>query len=171
MSDAKNVTLECQGPTFTHPKSPRASWDEYFMAIAKVVATRATCNRAHVGAVIVKDRTILATGYNGSVRGVAHCDEIGHDIVESIIEGQTKQNCVRTVHAEVNAIAQAAKNGAAVDGADLYITHYPCWPCAKLLFNSGIKRIVYDAKYSPDARVNDTAIRIGCNVFDINKES
>ena len=95
----------------------RASWDQYFMDIAVVVATRSTCPRKHVGAVIVRDKTILSTGYNGSVRGLPHCDEVGHMMVDG--------HCVRTIHAEVNAIIQAAKNGARIDGASIYVTASP----------------------------------------------
>lgn len=120
----------------------RRSWDEYFMAIATQVATRATCDRKHVGAVIVRDRTILSTGYNGSVRGVGHCDEIGH-----LMEGG---HCVRTIHAECNAIIQAAKNGVAIDGADIYVTASPCWPCFKMIANAGIRRIVFKEFYRDD---------------------
>ena len=98
----------------------RASWDEYFMNIARMVATRATCDRKHVGAVLVRDRTLLSTGYNGSIRGLGHCSEEGHMMEDG--------HCVRTVHAEANAIIQAAKNGVAIDGATIYTTASPCWP-------------------------------------------
>ncbi|MBD3336614.1 MAG: deaminase, partial [Candidatus Eisenbacteria bacterium] len=97
----------------------RASWDEYFMRIALQVATRATCDRRQVGAVIVRDRMILSTGYNGSIRGLPHCDDIGH-IMEN-------NHCVATVHAEANAIIQAAKNGVCVDRGTIYTTASPCW--------------------------------------------
>ncbi|MGZ3480084.1 MAG: deoxycytidylate deaminase, partial [Myxococcaceae bacterium] len=113
----------------------RSSWDQYFMDIARQVATRATCDRKHVGAVLVRDRTILSTGYNGSIRGMPHCDEVGH-LMEN-------GHCVATVHAEANAILQAAKNGVRIDGATLYTTASPCWPCFKLVANSGCVRIVY----------------------------
>lgn len=121
-------------------KNTRPSWDEYFMQIAKDAATRATCDRKHIGAVIVRDRAILSTGYNGAPRGLPHCDDAGHELVEG--------HCVRTVHAEANAIAQAAKNGASIDGADLYTTASPCYDCFKLLVNAGIKRVVYGEFYS-----------------------
>ena len=101
----------------------RSDWDRYFMEIARVVASRATCDRKHVGAVIVRDRTILSTGYNGSIRGLPHCDEVGHMMEAG--------HCVATIHAEANAILQAAKNGVAIDKADIYITASPCWPPAK----------------------------------------
>jgi dCMP deaminase len=117
----------------------RSDWDEYFMEIARVVASRATCDRKHVGAVIVRDRTILSTGYNGSIRGLPHCDEVGHMMENG--------HCVATIHAETNAILQAAKNGVAIDGADIYITASPCWPCFKMIANAGIRRIVFGEFY------------------------
>jgi len=126
----------------------RASWDEYFMNVARVVAIRATCDRKHVGAVLVRDRTILSTGYNGSIRGLPHCSEVGHMMEEG--------HCVRTVHAEANAIIQAAKNGVAIDGASVYTTASPCWPCFKLIANAGARRIVFGEFYR-DQRIFDYA--------------
>ena len=95
----------------------RVSWETYFMNIAREVATRSTCDRKHVGAVIVRDKTILSTGYNGSIKGLPHCDEAGHEMVEG--------HCVRTTHAEANAIVQAAKNGVKIDSAEIYVTASP----------------------------------------------
>jgi dCMP deaminase len=126
----------------------RSSWDQYFMDIAAQVATRATCDRTHVGAVIVRDRTILSTGYNGSIRGMPHCDEVGHMMENG--------HCVATVHAEANAILQAAKNGVRIEGATLYTTASPCWPCFKLIANSGCVRIVYGEFYR-DPRIFEVA--------------
>jgi dCMP deaminase len=119
---------------------PRATWDSYFMAIAEQVATRATCDRRHVGAVLVRDRSILATGYNGSVRGLPHCDDVGHLMRDG--------HCVRTVHAEANAVAQAARNGVRIDGATLYCTILPCLACMQLLANAGVARVVYGGEYN-----------------------
>ena len=118
------------------------------MDIATQVATRATCDRKHVGAVVVRDRTILSTGYNGSIRGMPHCDEVGHMMENG--------HCVATVHAEANAILQAAKNGVRIDGATLYTTASPCWPCFKLVANSGCVRIVYGEFYR-DPRIFEVA--------------
>lgn len=118
------------------------------MDIARQVATRATCDRKHVGAVVVRDRTILSTGYNGSIRGMPHCDEVGHMMENG--------HCVATVHAEANAILQAAKNGVRIDGATLYTTASPCWPCFKLVANSGCVRIVYGEFYR-DPRIFEVA--------------
>ncbi len=137
----------------------RASWDEYFMAIAHQVATRATCDRKHVGAVIVRDRTILSTGYNGSIRGLAHCDEVGHMMEDD--------HCVRTVHAEANAVAQAARNGVGIDGADIYVTASPCWNCFKLIANSGIRRICFGEFYRDD-RIYQHAVQLGIALVDLS---
>ena len=97
----------------------RVPWDNYFMNIAQVVSTRSTCPRKFVGSVIVRDKTILSTGYNGSIRGMPHCTEVGHMMEDG--------HCVATIHAEANAIIQAAKNGVAIEGASIYTTASPCW--------------------------------------------
>lgn len=131
--------------------SRRPPTDVYFMNIAQVVATRATCDRKHVGAVIVRDRRIIATGYNGSPPGLPHCDDVGHDLV--ITNG--KENCVRTVHAEMNAVAQAALYGVSIKDADIYTNTYPCWNCAKALLSGGIKTVYVDKDYNNDARVEE----------------
>ena len=130
----------------------RVSWDQYFMNIAVQAATRATCDRKHVGAVIVRDKTILSTGYNGSIRGLPHCDDAGHMMDNG--------HCVATVHAEANAIIQAAKNGTSIDGADIYVTASPCWNCFKLIANSGIKRIVF-LEFYRDERILSVAAQAG----------
>jgi len=121
------------------------------MDIARQVATRATCDRKHVGAVLVRDRTILSSGYNGSIRGMPHCDEVGH-LMEN-------GHCVATVHAEANAILQAARNGVRIDGATLYTTASPCWPCFKLVANAGCVRIVYGEFYR-DPRIFEVAAQL-----------
>lgn len=133
----------------------RKTWDQYFVDIAHEVATRATCDRKHVGCVLVRDRSIIATGYNGSVPGAPHCDDVGHDIVTTVVNASasTISNCIRTVHAEVNAVAQAARGGRATEGATAYTNTFPCWPCFKVLAAAGITRIVYDAEYKIDPRV------------------
>jgi dCMP deaminase len=139
----------------------RASWDEYFMNIAKVVSSRSTCERKFVGAVIVRDRTILSTGYNGSIRGMPHCTEVGHLMEDG--------HCVATIHAEVNAIIQAAKNGVAIDGASLYVTASPCWSCFKASANAGIRRIIYGEFYR-DERIFDVAKRLGLELQHLQLE-
>ena len=128
------------------------------MAIGRVVASRSTCDRKHVGAVMVRDRMILATGYNGSIRGLPHCDDEGHMMEDG--------HCVATVHAEANAIIQAAKNGVAIDGATIYTTASPCWPCFKLIGNSGCRRIVFGEFYR-DARIFEFAQRLGIELTEL----
>lgn len=119
----------------------RPSWDEYFMQIAHVVAGRATCPRRSVGAVIVLDKRILTTGYNGAPHGLAHCTEAGCHMVAG--------HCIRALHAEQNAILQAALNGVSTRGATVYVTCQPCNHCAKMIINAGIKRVIFEGDY-PD---------------------
>ena len=126
----------------------RPSWDHYFMTITRQVAERSTCLRAKVGAVIVRDRSILATGYNGSPAGMPHCTEVGCLMYESRTpDGEIETNCYRTIHAEINAITQAAKNGAPIRDADIYVTHTPCIHCMKVLINTGIRNIYFEKEY------------------------
>ena len=127
----------------------RPSWDEYFLQIARLAATRATCPRRRVGAVLVRDHRVLATGYNGSVHGAPHCDEVGCLIV--IRDG--RESCVRTVHAELNAIIQCAVNGVSSVGSTMYCTDFPCVSCAKAMVQAGVVRVVYLADYpDPNSR-------------------
>lgn len=126
----------------------RPSWDEYFMELANAAAKRATCDRGRSGCVIVKDKQLLVTGYVGSPVGLPHCDEVGHLFKKTYHEDGTITNhCVRTVHAEQNAICQAAKRGIALEGATLYCRMTPCRTCAMLIINCGIKRVVCQQKY------------------------
>ncbi|MBI4529766.1 MAG: dCMP deaminase family protein [Deltaproteobacteria bacterium] len=128
--------------------SDRPSWHQYFLTITRQVAERSTCNRAKVGAVIVRDKNIVATGYNGAPAGMPHCTDVGCLIYESKTpNGDTEENCFRTIHAEINAIAQAAKNGSSIKDASIYITHTPCIHCLKVLVNTGIKNIYYESPY------------------------
>ena len=120
----------------------RPDWDTYFMKIAHDVALRSTCDRAYVGAVLVREKRILTTGFNGSPAGLPHCDEEGHLLVEG--------HCVRTIHAEQNAIIQAALHGVSTKGATCYVTHFPFLICAKALINAGVVRIVFDNQYRVD---------------------
>src|SRR3989339_1670683 len=136
----------------------RPTWDDYFMNIAKQAATRSTCDRKHVGAVIVRDRIILSTGYNGSIRGWPHCDEVGHMMENG--------HCVATIHAEANAIVQAARSGVCIDQASIYITASPCWSCFKMLANAGIKKICYGEFYRDD-RIFDVAKKLGIELVHI----
>ncbi|MDI9645902.1 MAG: cytidine/deoxycytidylate deaminase family protein [Archaeoglobales archaeon] len=126
----------------------RPTLDEYFMEIAKVVASRSTCIRQKVGAVIVKDKRILATGYNGAPSNLPHCDEVGCLREKLKVPSGERQELCRGVHAEQNAVIQAAKFGISVEGATLYSTHCPCITCAKIIINSGIKKVVYGKDYA-----------------------
>lgn len=126
----------------------RPSWDDYFMDLAHSVSMRATCDRGRSGCVIVRDKQILVTGYVGSPRGLAHCDEVGHQFKKVIHEdASVTQHCVRTVHAEQNAIAQAARRGIGLDKGTLYCRMTPCRTCAMLIINCGILRVVCEKKY------------------------
>jgi dCMP deaminase len=136
----------------------RASWEEYFMNIAKQVAARSTCDRKNVGAVIVRNRTILSTGYNGSVRGMPHCEEIGHMMENG--------HCVATIHAETNAILQAAKNGVNINDSEIYITASPCWSCFKMMVNAGLSKI-YFGEFYRDERIFDTAQKLGIELIHL----
>ncbi len=120
----------------------RPDWDSYFMKIAYAVSERSTCDRAFVGCVLVLEKRILTTGFNGSPAGLAHCDDEGHLMVDG--------HCVRTIHAETNAIIQAALHGVSTRGATCYVTHFPCINCAKALINAGIIRLVYSVAYRQD---------------------
>ncbi len=128
------------------------------MDIARVVASRSTCDRKFVGAVIVRDRTILSTGYNGSIRGMPHCTEVGHMMEDG--------HCVATIHAESNAILQAAKNGVNVNGATVYVTASPCWSCFKHIANTGMRRIVFGEFYR-DRRIFDVAARLAIELHHL----
>lgn len=126
----------------------RPSWDEYFMEVANAVAKRATCDRGRSGCVIARDKQILVTGYVGSPRGLSHCDEVGHLLKQVTHEdGRVSQHCMRTVHAEQNAICQAARLGIGLAGATLYCHMTPCRTCAMLIINCGIVRVVCQRKY------------------------
>lgn len=136
----------------------RASWDEYFMDIATVVSSRSTCDRKNVGAAIVRDRTILSTGYNGSIRGMPHCSEVGHMMQDG--------HCLATIHAEQNAIIHAARNGVPINAAHLYVTASPCWSCFKSIANAGITRIVYGEFYR-DERIFEVAAHLGIELLHL----
>jgi dCMP deaminase len=136
----------------------RESWHEYFMKIAQEVSTRATCDRLKVGAVIVKDHRILTTGYNGSLPGTPHCDDAGHILKDG--------HCVRTNHAEANAVMQAARFGINLSGATCYVTYKPCLNCLKLLLGSGVEKIIYREIYGNDrSYFGEAELLAGLNPF------
>ena len=133
-------------------KYVRPSWDDYFTEVANAISKRATCDRARSGCVIARDRQLLVTGYVGSPPGLPHCDDVGHQMKKVLHEdGNVTNHCVRTVHAEQNAICQAAKLGVSLDGATLYCRMTPCRVCAMLIISCGIKRVVCERKYHAGA--------------------
>lgn len=140
------------------PYGKRPAWNEYFMRLAREVSSRATCDRKHVGCAIVDDENaIVATGYNGSPPGMPHCDDVGHDMF--------KDHCVRTTHAEVNAVAQAARRGISLRNARAYINTFPCWPCFKVLVTAGIRVVYFDDEYRRDERVENAAKEMGVVLY------
>jgi dCMP deaminase len=129
-------------------KYVRPTWDEYFMEVCDAISKRATCDRGRSGCVIAKDHQILVTGYVGAPAGLPHCDDVGHELKKVVHEdGTVSMHCVRTVHAEQNAICQAAKRGIAIDGATVYCRMTPCRTCAMLIINCGIRRVVAQKRY------------------------
>lgn len=152
----------------------RPNWDEYFVEISNAVAKRATCDRGRSGCVIAKNKQILVTGYVGSPLGLPHCDEVGHQMKSTTHEdGKVTQHCVRTTHAEQNAICQAAKCGIPIDGATMYCKMTPCSICAKMIINSGIKRVVCQKRYHAGAETEEMLKKAGIELFtlDTNIES
>jgi len=136
-----------------HINHARPSWDEYFSNLVELVGTRSTCDRGKSGCVIVKDKRVLCTGYIGSPMGALHCDEIGHEMHTVRHEdGHESQHCIRTAHAEQNAIVNAARFGIPLDGSTLYCHMTPCYTCAKMIINAGIKRVVCNKDYHAGAR-------------------
>ena len=141
-------------------KNNRVSWAEYFMNIAQEVATRSTCDRKAVGAVIVRGKTILSTGYNGSIKGADHCDDAGHEM--------ENDHCVRTIHAEANAIVQAARHGIRIENSAIYVTASPCYDCFKMIANAGINKI-YFGEFYRDERIIELAEKLDIQLSDLSK--
>ncbi len=151
----------------------RPSWDEYFLNIAREVSKRATCLRGKIGVVLVKDKRIISTGYNGSPRGLPHCTEVGCRVWKTIDEnGKEEERCLRTVHGELNAIAQAAMFGVSTEGATLYGTYKPCSVCMKLVINAGIKKVICEKNYH-DNLTDEIAKQAGVEIIILepNKSS
>lgn len=154
-----------------NPAYTRPSWDEYFMEITNTVAQRATCDRGRSGCIIVKDKQILVTGYVGSPRGLPHCDEVGHLFKKVTHEdGHETNHCMRTVHAEQNAICQAARTGIALVGGTLYCRMTPCRTCAMLIINCGIIRVVCEKKYHAGAESEEMFHEAGIELVYISTE-
>jgi len=148
----------------------RPDWDNYFLMIAQVVASRSTCIRRRVGAVLVRDMQILSTGYNGAPKGISHCDETGCLREELGIPSGERHEICRGSHAEINAIAQAAAAGVATQGCWLYCTHEPCVYCTKALINAGCERIVYIHGY-PDALAREIITESGIEILNLEPEN
>jgi len=131
----------------------RPSWDEYFMNITEMVGSRGSCDRGRAGCVITRNKRIISTGYVGSPVGLPHCDEVGHEMhTVTHADGSTSRHCIRTTHAEQNAICEAARLGIALDGGTLYCKMTPCYTCAKMIINAGIKKVVCAQDYHGGAR-------------------
>lgn len=131
----------------------RPSWDEYFIKIMEMIGSRGTCDRGRSGCVITKNKRIISTGYVGSPVGLPHCDEVGHEMHTVLQEnGEQSRHCIRTTHAEQNAICQAARFGVSLEGATLYCKMTPCYVCAKMIINAGIKRVVCAQDYHSGSR-------------------
>jgi len=146
----------------TETNYTRPSWDEYFMEVVRAVAKRATCDRGRSGCVIARDKQILVTGYVGSPKGMPHCDEVGHQMKTMVHEdGRQSQHCVRTAHAEQNAIVQAAKLGVGIDDGTVYCKMTPCSTCAKMIVNAGIARVVCEKRYHAGSESEEIFRQVG----------
>ncbi len=150
-------------------KYKRPSWDEYFMKIVEMVGARGTCDRGRAGCVITRDKRILTTGYVGSPIGIAHCDEVGHEMhTVTHADGHQSRHCIRTTHAEQNAICQAARVGISLEGATLYAKMAPCYTCAKMIINAGILRVVCEKDYHGAARSKEIFAEAGVQMKILN---
>lgn len=153
----------------TMPTHTRPSWDEYFMEIAAVVGKRSTCDRGRVGCVIARDKQILVTGYAGAPKGLPHCDDVGHQMKTVRHEdGHETEHCLRTAHAEQNALVQAAKIGVSVSEATIYCAMTPCAACAKMLVNAGIVRIVCAKRYHAGEESEEMFRQVGIEIIFMN---
>ena len=149
----------------------RPSWDEYFIKLAEMVGSRGTCDRGRMGVVIVKEKRILATGYVGAPVGLPSCDEVGHEMQTVTHEdGTVSRHCVRTSHGEINAIANAARVGISIEGATIYSTLFPCYTCAKVAINAGIKRIVATKDYHATSEAKKVLKQAKVEMVIINNE-
>lgn len=155
----------------TEEKYIRPTWDEYFMEVMNAVSKRATCDRGRSGCVIARDGQLLTTGYVGSPKGLPHCDDVGHQMKKMLHEDESiSSHCVRTVHAEQNAICQAAKLGVSIDKATLYCRMTPCRTCAMLIINSGIERVVVERKYQRGQESEEMFKQAGVELVIIHDE-
>lgn len=153
-------------------KYQRPSWDEYFIQIMNMVGSRGTCDRGRSGCVITKDKRLIASGYVGSPIGLPHCDEVGHEMHTVIhSDGHQSRHCIRTAHAEQNAICEAARMGIALEGSTLYCKMTPCYTCAKMIINSGIKRVVAEQDYHAGARSKEILAEAGVDFALLKEET
>lgn len=149
----------------------RPSWDEYFMKIADMIGSRGSCDRGRAGCVITRDRRIIATGYVGSPVGLPHCDEAGHEMhTVTNDDGTVSRHCIRTTHAEQNAICEAARMGISIDNGTLYCKMTPCYACAKMIINAGIKRIVCARDYHAGERSKEIFTQAGIEFVLLSEE-
>lgn len=149
----------------------RPSWDEYFIGIMDAVAKRATCDRGRSGSVIVKNKRIVATGYVGAPAGAVHCDDVGHEFISRVDEkGKKTNHCIRTTHAEQNAIVHAARFGSSLDGSTLYCNMTPCYACAKMIVNAGIVRVVAQKDYHAGDRSKELFNEVGVDYELLSSE-
>ncbi len=152
-------------------KYKRPSWDEYFMSIVEMVASRSSCDRGRTGCIITRDRRIVSTGYAGSPVGTAHCDDVGHEMhTVTHADGSQTNHCIRTAHAEQNAICEAARMGIALEGGTLYCKMSPCYTCAKMIINAGIKRVVCAQDYQAGARSREIFQEAGIEYVLLSNE-
>ncbi len=153
------------------PLHRRPPWDDYFLDLTDAVASRATCDRGRSGCVIVRTKRIIATGYVGSPSGLPHCDDVGHMLKKVVDDdGTVREHCMRTIHAEQNAICQAAKNGVALEGATLYCRMEPCRVCAMLIISVGIERVVARRRYHAAGETREMFARAGVQL-DVQEDA
>lgn len=153
-------------------ETKRPSWDEYFLEIMRVTGLRSTCDRGYVGCVITKNNRILTTGYAGSPVGITHCSESGHEMhTVTHADGRVTEHCIRTIHAEQNALITAAKHGVSTDGATLYCKMTPCYTCAKLVINAGIVRVVVENDYHASKRSKEIFKEANIELVVVNNET
>ncbi|MCF7860024.1 cytidine/deoxycytidylate deaminase family protein [Patescibacteria group bacterium] len=149
----------------------RPSWDEYFMKITEMIGSRGSCDRGRAGCVITRDRRIVATGYVGSPIGLPHCDEVGHELhTVTNVDGSVSKHCIRTTHAEQNAICEAARMGISIDGGTLYCKMTPCYTCAKMIINCGIKKVVCAQDYHAGGRSKEIFEQAGIEFALLSEE-
>lgn len=152
-------------------KRKRPSWDEYFIQMAELIGSRGTCDRGYAGALAVRDKRILATGYVGSPMGLPHCDEVGHEMhTVTQADGTVSRHCIRTAHAELNVIANSARIGVPLLGATLYCKFAPCYTCAKMIINAGIVRVVALRDYHVSKQTKRIFKEAGIKLLIVNKD-